>query len=135
MTKNERMMRFYNRLAKAGFSMAEANQLRKIEMTLHRWAAEECNGTIQRDEATDKPYRHYPDSPYRVNPTPVPDRENGALCRLEALLADGHSAWAYYHQTDPRGHALYLVPAEWTRDEAEQRYHTAGVSCAGWAER
>lgn len=41
----------FNRLAALGFTYEESNQLRRIQLTLHRWAEHECNGNVQRTEA------------------------------------------------------------------------------------
>lgn len=43
-------------LMTAGISLDDAVALRRISMTLHRWHEAECNGEIQRDEATNIPY-------------------------------------------------------------------------------
>lgn len=103
------------RLQSFGFSWEEANAIRRIEMTLHSWAEQECGDgndycswSIERDEATGLPYRCvYPhNGPMRKSR--IPDREKGALKRLQAILAN-HPEWAYYHQGDPRGCALYLI--------------------------
>lgn len=102
-------------LTKLGFSVDEAQSLRRISMTLHRWAELECGDgndhaswCVERDEETDKPflvtYPHQGKS-YR---RPIADREKGALKRLEKILAT-HPGWTYHHQTDPRGCALYLI--------------------------
>ena len=56
MTKIERMSQLFDGLSRAGFSYSEAQALRRIEMTLHRWAEHECNGEIERDETTGKAY-------------------------------------------------------------------------------
>jgi hypothetical protein len=39
---------------------------------------------------------------------PIPDRERGALKRLAVVMAR-HPELVSYHQTDPRGAALYVV--------------------------
>jgi hypothetical protein len=110
--KNEILM---NRLAADGVSVtwAQADTLRRAELTLHRWAELECgdgNGraswAIERDEETERPYYvTYPhDGPsYR---RAIPDRERGALARVAAVCkaVGAH----FHHQTDPRGGALYV---------------------------
>jgi len=111
-TKRERIARFYGRMSTLGFTFSEADNLRRIEMTLHRWAEAECNGDIQRDgEAGDgKPYREYGNYVAANDPRRrhyVPDRERGALKRLAALMKGRSGLW-YYHQGDPRGCALYV---------------------------
>jgi hypothetical protein len=48
-----------HRLAQLGIGYYDAEQLRRIAMTLHRWFEMECGdgrGCIERDETTNKPY-------------------------------------------------------------------------------
>lgn len=124
----------FDRLARLGFTSGESAALRRIEMTLHRWAEHECSGEIQRDETTGKPHsakawmgvHGWVESKW-----PVADREAGALRRL-AVIVDARNMRTYgsanvpdafgalapsyvfaYHQTDCRGCMLYLV----TRDQ------------------
>lgn len=119
-TKAQKIARFYDGMATMGIGYDTASKLRRIEMTLHRWAELECGDgnewgswAIERDEATDKPFmihHHYghgqrPDSMSRHR---VADREAGALRRLARLMAEFPELTAYY-QTDPRGCALYIL--------------------------
>ena len=110
--------------------MAALDSLLKAERTLHRWAEQECGdsndyGTswcITRDETTGKPYREvYPASgkSYR---TAIKDMERGALRRIAALCAE--NGLTYYHQTDPRGCALYVAREPLT----DQNYSSIGVA-------
>ena len=103
-TKAQRIARFYADMARLGFTYDEANTLRRAEMTLHRWSEEECNGTIQRDEDTGKTYRVWTNGTTWA----TPDRETGALKRIAKIMAK-HNALTFYHQTDPRGCALYVI--------------------------
>ncbi len=82
-------------------------------MTLRRWFEHECNGDIQRDETTDKPYAHVQhyyqggmESRY-----PIADRETGARKRLAAIMANYPTLTAYV-QGDPRGCSLYILTAD-----------------------
>jgi hypothetical protein len=101
------------RLYRLGFTATEAQALRGIAMTLSRWDEVECNGDIERDEATGKPFRCW-DQYTRQQVTirrrsPVADREAGALRRLARIL-EAHPDLAAYHQSDPRGASLYIYP-------------------------
>ncbi len=97
--------------------------LARAERTLHRWAELECGDgndhaswAIERDAATGKPFRGF--YPRNGKPTryPIADRERGALNRVARVLEwlrhhspAGEAAPVYfYHQTDPRGCALYV---------------------------
>lgn len=125
-SKSERTARFYRRMDALGFTFAETETLRLAQLTLTRWAERECNGEVERDEATGKTYSRHT---YGVNDTrrSIPDRETGALRRVKetvdtrnareaAAKVQGHGSGlppvTAYHQTDPRGCALYLVPAD-----------------------
>lgn len=102
-TKAEKTHRLYARLSELGFSFAESSSLIRAERTLSRWAEAECNGDIQR-EATGLPFRYFGSE--HQHRCPTADREAGALRRIEAICkrAGAH----YFHQTDPRGCALYV---------------------------
>src|SRR5258706_2345178 len=105
-------------------SFDEANTLRRAEKVLQRWAEQECGDSndykswaIERDEKTDIPYMvehmHVEARPggslysnHGTYRTRIADREARALRRVKAVC----SKWGlyYYHQTDPRGCALYV---------------------------
>lgn len=96
------------RLEAVGFSQAEAETLRRISMTLHRWAERECNGEVEVDD-DGKAYgvsQGYAPS-WKVRRWSIPNREAGALRRL-AKMMQAHPGWDFYHQGDPRGASLYL---------------------------
>lgn len=133
-TKNERIARYYASMSALGFTWGEANKIRLIEKTLHRWAELECGDgndyaswAIERDETTGKPYMvTYPHTGktrrYRVS-----DREAGAIRRLEQIMG-GHSDLWYYQQTDPRGVALYIGRKSDTEGLALESYYTRGLA-------
>ena len=112
---NEDTVRITVALSKLGFDPGEISALRRISRTLQRWAELECGDgnnysswAIERDEETEKPYFvRYPHDgkSYR---TPIADREAGALKRLGKIMAE-HKRLVSYHQTDPRGCALYII--------------------------
>ena len=121
-----------------GFTDTEANQLRRISMTLNRWYELECGteaGYIERDEETGKPYRvhEYRGKQYR---TTTADRETGAVKRLQAIInarnirqprADD-PLLSYYLQTDPRGAALYILrPQDVPTGESPAAYYSRGI--------
>lgn len=111
MTKKEaiRQTQQQNTLVSLGFTFEQAESLRRISMTLHRWYEGEC-GTdstmIERDEITDKPFMAY----YGGQKTryPIADREKGAIKRLTAIMATIPNL-SHYLQTDPRGASLYIL--------------------------
>lgn len=101
-----------HRLDRLGIAYEDACALRRIALTLRRWFEDECNGDIQRDEASNKPYRHYgrgTKGPFLT--VRCADKENGARKRLAAILAKYPTVHAYI-QTDPRGISLYILTSE-----------------------
>jgi hypothetical protein len=107
-TKTQRAIEFFRRMENLGIDYSTAQRLRRIEMTLHRWAEAECNGDIERDEKTGKAVRCYGHGREGARLyMAVPDKETGALKRLAAIMANYPALWSH-HQTDPRGCALYV---------------------------
>jgi hypothetical protein len=124
-----------------GVSYEDADKLRLIERTLHRWAELECGDgnehgswMIERDEATNKPYFVHEiygrgQIPHKTHRTPTADRESGALKRLEKIMS-AYPSLVYYHQSDPRGCALWLVPKDrLSNGERLDSVYTRGVAC------
>jgi len=136
MSTQKQKFELFARLQKLGFTYDESAALRRIEMTLQRWAEQECGDSneygswaIERDETTEKPFRvhhHYRlgQGKDTVSRYAIADREAGALRRLKLIVearnsrkfpsglpdADCHADFIHpYYQTDPRGCALYLV--------------------------
>ena len=118
MSTQKAKFQLFARLQALGFTYDEAAQLRRIEMTLHRWDEMECGDSnnrysigIERDEASGKPYRviSWHDRPVsETKRYPIADREAGALRRLAAIMAR-HPDYVAYHQGDCRGRSLYIV--------------------------
>lgn len=113
-TKAMKAADFYRRMETLGFTYDESNRIRLIEKTLSRWSELECGDgndyaswAIERDEETQKPYmvtHPHNGKSYRRR---VADREAGALRRLQQIMASHPDLW-FYHQTDPRGCAVYV---------------------------
>lgn len=104
-----------------GFSLSfeDANTLRRASITLQRWSELECGDgkehgswAIERDDNGDGPpfmvHHHYLHGRGRdfVSRTRIPDREAGALRRIKEVC--DRNGLHFYHQTDPRGCALYI---------------------------
>ena len=97
-----------------GILYDDAETLRRCSMTLHRWAELECGDSnpwgswaIERDETTGKPFMVTYPNEGKTRRRAIPDRETGALRRIKRILEP--SGLHYYHQTDPRGAALYIA--------------------------
>lgn len=131
--QQENMRRLYVALGDYGISMTDVAALRRIEMVLHRWAEKECgidtphgSYVIERDEKTGKPFgRFY--SHATNNRYPVPDAETGALRRLAAVM-ERYPDLCAYHQTDPRGCALYILRKADVGSDRIDRVYARGVA-------
>ena len=130
-------------LVNLGFTYQEAESLRRISMTLHRWYEMECgvdNGCIERDDTTNRPFWHNAMSGKLY---PIADRETGAIKRLKAIIADRNDreigkilteetdeaiTLSYYVQTDPRGAALYILrPGDVPEGADRAGYYNRGI--------
>jgi hypothetical protein len=153
----ERLAKQAATLQALGFTSEEAEQLRRISMTLHRWYELECgdgNGCIERDETTGKPYFLYASQHGYVSDghrrSYIADRETGAKRRLAAILKarneryteipasdprgpahvrlDANGALSAYIQTDPRGAALYILrPGDVPNGADVSAYYSRGI--------
>ena len=106
--EREEYARFVNRACNQyGLNFEEIRSLQRDAKRLHRWAEAECNGEIQRDEVTGKPFRYYgQDGPGPIRKYPTADRETPAIKRIEAI-AKAHGLRVEL-QGDPRGWPVSL---------------------------
>ena len=121
--ERERLTAQENALVSLGFTIDEADTLRRISRTLRRWHELECGidaGCIERDDDTGRPYWRSDLTGRRYS---VPDREAGALRRLGRIVghrntrvwaaSDAHAVHIHavhpYIQPDPRGASLYIL--------------------------
>lgn len=107
---NKRQARdWYNtetRLMRLGFNADEVEQLRRIQMTLHRWHERECNGEVEVDGETGNAYAVRYQSGHRAYR--IANKYAGAIKRLNKIM-EGKQGVQAYVQGDPRGCALYIV--------------------------
>ena len=149
MTKREALRQAMQQhtLTSLGFTSGEADTLRRISLTLSRWAEHECNGTIERDETRgNRPFWSNPGSG-RHYVAPVADRETGAMKRLDATVTARNvrcgfvqdagfygvmpkgARLDYYVQGDPRGAALYIIrPGDVPTGADVDSYYSRGVA-------
>ena len=121
----ERRTRQSDTLHSLGFTRDEADTLRRISNTLQRWFEHECNGVIQRDEDTDKPYWYNMHTGKRMYA--APDRETGAMKRLTNIMAN-HAPLNYYIQDDCRGASLYIIrPGDVPKGADFDAYYSRGI--------
>ena len=110
-----------------GLTYGDAIALRRISLTLHRWHEHECNGVIQRDgeRGDGTPYWHSSFDGRKISR--APDRERGALKRLEQIMAR-YPHLKSYVQGDPRGCALYLLrPNDVPEGKDVDAYYSRGI--------
>ncbi len=107
----EIMHRFSNRGINLSFDTV--NTLRRAQIALHRWSEQECGDgdnykswAIERDETTGKPSMVIYPHDGKQRSYRIPDRETGALKRIEAICK--FYGLHFYYQTDPRGCSLYV---------------------------
>lgn len=138
MTARQETMVLTLRLQNAGINLSydDVNTLRRAEKTLQRWGELECGDgnsygswAIERDEETEVPYmvrRHYRHGNGKdtMTRTRIADKEAGALRRVKAICE--REGLHYFHQTDPRGCALYV-----SREPLPDNNYTRGVACTG----
>jgi hypothetical protein len=134
-TSAKERIQVHHQLSALGLGYYEANQLRRISMTLKRWFELECgcsnnhcSWAIERNEVTEKPYfvRHFYDMP-KADRQPIPDREKGARKRL-AKLMEQFPDLTYYIQTDPRGCALYVLKKSDVNGHDIEQVYSRGVA-------
>jgi hypothetical protein len=100
-------------LVAAGIKPTDAQALRRIAMTLHRWFEMQCgtaNGEcVERDEATNLTYLTYDTGQNGMRGrTRIPDREAAATKRLAKIMKN-YPGFTSYVQGDPRGCALFIL--------------------------
>ncbi len=122
---NKHRKNTYIQLDRLGIGEEDATALIRASMALHRWAERECNGEIQRDEETGKPYVYSAYDGRKLYATA--DREKGALDRAKKIATK--YGLGLYHQTDPRGCALYLIrPGDVPAGADVDAYYSRGVA-------
>jgi len=111
-------------------SFDDANTLRRAQLTLHHWAELECGDSndyaswsIERDEHTDLPYLYTHPHKGEFRKCRIADREAGALKRVAEVCK--RIGAHFYHQTDPRGCALYV-----SNEPLPDHDYTRGVACS-----
>ena len=129
---NKEQYQMIRALETEGVTYQDAQALRRISMTLHRWHEMEC-GCIERDEQTGIPYWYNANARYLSANDPrayirIPDREKGALKRLDVIMAR-YPHLTHYVQGDPRGCALYILRMQDIIEELEaDSYYNRGIA-------
>lgn len=150
MSTQKAKFELFQRLQNLGFTFEESQQLRRIEMTLSRWAEREAgdgtNWAIERDETSGRPFMVY-HGEGKARRYPIADREAGALRRLGLIVdaRNGREALKHmqagghlgdktpgfvlpYHQTDCRGCMVYLVTRAQLGDDKIDSVYNRGLA-------
>jgi hypothetical protein len=114
--KNSELMGRQYKQTGAYLARADAQILRRAELTLRNWAERACGWNtdhasvvLSRDEDTGIPYHEvngFRGTSYRAR---VNDLETGALRRVSEVCE--RNGLDFYHQPDPRGCSLYISKA------------------------
>jgi hypothetical protein len=116
-------------------TLVDARTLRRAQLTLHRWDELRCGWStpgeygssfvlVRDEDGDDKPYIEiHPNTSLGTRWETVPDRERGALRRIKAVC-ETYGA-SYYHQSDPRGAALYI-----SADKLTDTNYARAICCA-----
>jgi len=137
MSKSEktRINLLIDKLINEGFTRDDAKALRRISMTLRSWYTAECgtsndyaSWSIERIGDNQRPYRVTRYRKGECTTTPISDRENGAIKRLNAIMQSVPTL-SYFLQTDPRGCALYILrPCDIPEGKKAESYYSNGIA-------
>ena len=99
--------------ARQPFSAAEWASLKRLAKLIRKWNEDECNGAIQWSDDNEETPKRYPKRyfqdrhGYFTIPGPtIQDKERQSLESARRIAAK--HGLSIYHQTDPRGCALYV---------------------------
>ena len=106
-------------------TLDDARILRRAEKTLHRWGEMKCNAEVYEENGAT--WRRLPG--FRVGgrwvepkAEKIPNREKGTLQRVADVCQ--HYGLFFYHQTDPRGCALYV-----SKEKMDCATYYRGIAC------
>lgn len=118
MSMRKEREQFFVYAAQWGIDYETARLLLRDAATIQRWAIEECNGTIQREEdENETPYRYYElgNGEHVKSRRPIRDSEKHARERIiRRLAALGLQLW---FQGDPRGWCVRVAKGDASRDD------------------
>jgi len=137
LTKKQQTARFFDLMSENGFTYDDTTALLKAERALRKWGELTC-GTgdgnrsvhISRDESGRPFYRvqFYAGGQWRERIKPRRDTEKAALAKVDAIMAK-KLGFRAYHQTDPRGCALYVIrPSDIEPGENVRALYSRGIA-------
>lgn len=119
-------------LARRGvvLTVEQARILRRASHVLHRWAERECgesgpfsSSCLERDDDGTPYHVTYFHNGAKTSRIRVPDLERNALDRIGKICRE--LGLIFYHQTDPRGVALYVGREEWLEGLNPDSYYNS----------
>jgi len=111
----------------APFTAAEWASLKRLAKIIHKWNVDECNGAIQwHGDSKETPKRYFQDRyGYFTIPGPtIQDKERQSIESARKIAA--RHGLSIYHQTDPRGIALYVYNAADSKGRIDELYSSIG---------
>jgi hypothetical protein len=111
----------------APFSAAEWARLKRLAKIIHKWNEDECNGAIQwHGDNEETPKRYFQDryGCFTIPGPTIQDKERQSIESARAI-ASKHGL-SIYHQTDPRGVALYVYNAAEVKGSIDELYSIIG---------
>lgn len=111
----------------APFTAAEWASLKRLAKIIHKWNEDECNGAIQWEKDNEETPKRYFQDRYGCFTIPGPtiqDKERQSIESARKIAA--RHGLSIYHQTDPRGIALYVYNAADSKGRIDELYSSIG---------
>lgn len=120
--KVSKYISYYSNTGKLGIDVDDAKSLLGIERKLRHWAEDVCNGLVEVDE-NGVAYR-ISSSYAELNKWKIPNQQTRALKKLDEIM-NKYPHLIAYHQTDPRGCSLYIIPKKLLGDKDISAYYSS----------
>lgn len=94
------------------FTTAEWASLKRLARIIHKWNEDECNGAIQwHGDNEETPKRYFQDhhGSFTITGPTIQDKKKQSLESARKIAAK--HGLSVFHQSDPRGCALYVYSA------------------------
>jgi hypothetical protein len=121
-------------LGRCGFNVGEVCELVRLSRALHRFSERLANGEVEYSDDGSKCYKVIRNRlGDEVERRPARNVERIALEAARAICErvsarEGGIPYTVFHQADPRGCPLYVVPVGISREDLESRYTSLGVA-------
>jgi len=111
----------------APFTAAEWASLLRLAKTIHKWNEDESNGAIRWEGDNEETPKRYFQDRYGCFTIPGPTIQDKERQSLESArkIASKHGL-SIYHQSDPRGIALYVYNAADSKGRIDELYSSIG---------